>query len=100
MFETKAGGRAYPAIFAPEPSVTDSAVQLAVITVEGYVGSAWGALATEFAPQVVRNFRPDTQGGRELFATVVHISREPIPGVLDYPVVQVWVPRNEASPAP
>jgi hypothetical protein len=97
MFETSAGGRAYPAIFAPDPTVADNAVPLAVITAEGYVGSAWGALATEFAPKVLRNFRPDTQGGRELFATVVHSSTDPMPGVSAYLAVQVWVPRPEAK---
>jgi hypothetical protein len=99
MFETRAGGRTYPAIFAPDPTVGhDHAVPLAVITAEGYVGSAWGALATEFAPKVLRNFRPDTEGGRELFATVVHIASRPIPGVPDYYDVQVWVPRPERAP--
>jgi hypothetical protein len=49
------------------------------------------------APHVVRNFCPDAEGGRELFATVV--SAEPIRGVFDCLVVQVWVPRREARKA-
>jgi hypothetical protein len=93
MFETSAGGRTYPAIFAPDPTVADN-VPLAIITAEGYIGSAWGALATEFVPRVLRNFRPDIRGGRELHATVVHISSNPVPSVSEYHVVQVWVPRQ------
>jgi hypothetical protein len=94
MFETSAGGRAYPAIFAPDPTAADNR-PLAVITAEGYIGSAWGVLASEFAWRVLRKFRPDNQGGRELYATVVHISNHPVPGVSDFHVVQVWVPRPE-----
>jgi hypothetical protein len=98
MFDTSAGGRAYPAIFAPDPRVPDDVSPLAVITAEGYVGSVWEA-ATGFVSQVLGTFRADTNGGRDLFATVVQISTDAIPCASDYFAVQAWVPRREDLPA-
>jgi hypothetical protein len=100
LYRDRAGGRTYAAIFAPDPSpAPDEMKPLAVITLAGYVGSAWGALATEFAPRVLRGFRPDAQGGRLVYATVVRLRPDPSPGLPDFQAVEVWVPRPEPLPA-
>lgn len=83
---TTVKGPIFPAIFMPDPTPTDDSVRpLAIISAEGYVGSSWSALATALAPTVVRGFRPDTDGGRNLFVTSLRVAPDHS--------VDVWLPK-------
>ncbi len=83
-YRSLSGQPLYPAVLTPDPSPAyDDARPLAAITVEGYVGSAWGALATRLAPQVERWLRPDWKGRRTFCVTVVRFQGK---------VPEIWVP--------
>src|SRR4051812_23609297 len=88
MHINEGGQPFYPAILAPDRSIGhNDAVPVAVITVEGYVGSAWSALATKFAPMVTRAFRRDSGGSRTLYVTTVRA----------FPThLEVWIPLLES----
>ena len=95
LYVTNSGGGVYSAIFGPDPTPGhDGAIPLAVITAEGYIGSAWSTLASEYAPRVLQAFRPDVEGGRLLYATVVHVRSDPgDPQTGELHRIEVWVPR-------
>lgn len=84
MYAARDGSLLYPAILLLDPTPVDGdTAALAVISVEGYVGSAYGWSLVALARQVSNGLRPDADGNRRYWSTVTRV-RDTSP--------EAWIP--------